>query len=355
MLINLIEVAGLIGGKITGNENVKITSVAKIEEAAPGELTFLYLPAYEKYFADTKASAILVKPGFNKTRSDITYIEVNDPNKAFSKIIIHYFSPKFSLTGIDVSASVHPLAVIGKNVAIGKNVIVSAGCRINDNVKIFHNTVLLEDVIVDEGTIIFQNVSIREKVKIGKRVIIHPGSVIGSDGFGFFTDEKGVYNKIPQIGIVVLEDDVEIGANTTIDRAAIGATTIKRGSKLDNLVQIGHNVSVGEDTVISSLTGISGSTKIGSHCILAGQVGIVGHIEIGDNIIILAKSGISKSLSKPGQYYGTPAKEAKLALKQEAHIRSLPDYLERIKQLEKQVKTLSEELKKMGNPNPEKY
>jgi UDP-3-O-[3-hydroxymyristoyl] glucosamine N-acyltransferase len=350
MTISLTEVAELTGGKITGDENIKITNLAKIEDANPGELTFLYLPAYEKYFAVTKASAILVKPGFNKIRRDIAYIEVNDPNKAFSKILIHYFSPEFSLTGIDISASVHPLSVLGKNVALGKNVVVSAGCRINDNVKIFHNTVLLENVVVDEGTIIFQNVSIREKVRIGKRVIIHPGAVIGSDGFGFFTDEKGVYHKIPQIGIVVLEDDVEIGANVTIDRAALGATAIKRGSKLDNLVQIAHNVVVGEDTVISAQTGISGSTKIGNHCILAGQVGIIGHIEIGDNIIVMAQSGISKSLSKPGQYFGSPAKEAKTAMRQEAYIRSLPDYLERIKQLEKQVKLLTEEIKKLSNP-----
>jgi UDP-3-O-[3-hydroxymyristoyl] glucosamine N-acyltransferase len=350
MTISLTEVAELTGGKITGDENIKITNLAKIEDANPGELTFLYLSAYEKYFAVTKASAILVKPGFNKTRRDIAYIEVNDPNKAFSKILIHYFSPEFSLTGIDISASVHPLSVLGKNVALGKNVVVSAGCRINDNVKIFHNTVLLENVVVDEGTIIFQNVSIREKVRIGKRVIIHPGAVIGSDGFGFFTDEKGVYHKIPQIGIVVLEDDVEIGANVTIDRAALGATIIKRGSKLDNLVQIAHNVVVGEDTVISAQTGISGSTKIGNHCILAGQVGVVGHIEIGDNIIVMARSGISKSLSKPGEYFGLFAQEAKISLKQEAHIRSLPDYLEKIKQLEKQVKLLTEEIKKLSNP-----
>jgi UDP-3-O-[3-hydroxymyristoyl] glucosamine N-acyltransferase len=354
MKISLTEVAGLIGGTITGDGNITISNLAKIEEAGTGDLTFLYLPAYDKYFETTKASAILVNPGFNKTRSDIAYIEVTDPNKAFSKILQHYFSPGFPLSGIDVSASVHPLAVIGKNVAIGKNVVISAGCKINDNVKIFHNTVLLEDVVVDEGTIIFQNVSIREKVKIGKRNVIHPGAVIGSDGFGFFTDQKGVYNKIPQIGIAVLEDDVEIGSNVTIDRATFGATIIKRGTKIDNLVQIAHNVTIGEDTVISALTGISGSTKIGNHCILAGQVGIVGHIEIGDNIIIMARSGISKSIYKPGPYYGAPAKEAKLALKQEAYVRSLPDYVERIKQLEKQVAVLNEELKNLSKLQPGK-
>lgn len=349
MIINLTEIAGLIGGKITGNENIKITNLAKIEEANPGELTFLYLPAYEKYFPETKASAILVKPGFNKTRKDITYIEVHDPNKAFSKILIHYFSPDFPLTGIDPTSSVHSTAIIGSNVALGKNVVVSAGCKIGNNVKIFHNTVLLEDVIIEEDSVIFQNVSIREKVKIGKRAIIHPGVVLGADGFGFFTDDKGVYNKIPQIGNVVLEDDVEIGANVTVDRAATGSTTIKRGTKIDNLVQIAHNVVVGEDTVISAQTGISGSTKIGNHCILAGQVGIVGHVEIGDNVILMAQSGISKSILKSGAYFGTPAQEAKTSMKREAHIRSLPDYLERIKQLEKQVKLLTEELKKLSN------
>jgi UDP-3-O-[3-hydroxymyristoyl] glucosamine N-acyltransferase len=354
MVISITEIAGFINGKITGDDNIKITNLAKIEDAGKSDLTFLYLPAYEKYFAGTKAAAILVKPGFKKTRSDITYIEVKNPNKAFSKILIQYFSPEFPLKGIDASASVHPSAILGKNIAIGKNVVISAGCRINDNVKIFHNTVLLENVEVDQDSLIFQNVSIREKVRIGKRVIIHSGAVIGSDGFGYFTDEEGVYQKIPQIGIVILEDDVEIGANVTIDRAAFGVTAIKRGTKIDNLVQIAHNVVVGEDTVISAQTGISGSARIGNKCIVAGQVGIVGHIEIGDNIVIMAQSGISKSLSKPGVYFGSPAKEAKQTIKLEAHVRSLPDYLERIKELEKQVKVLNEELNKSGGSQAEK-
>jgi UDP-3-O-[3-hydroxymyristoyl] glucosamine N-acyltransferase len=348
MGINLVEAAAFVGGVISGNENVTINNLAKIEEANPGDLTFLYMPSYEKYFPGTKASAILVKPGFNKSRNDITYIEVKDPNKAFSKLIIKYFSPEFSLNGIDSTAYIHPTATVGKNIALGKNVVISAGCKIGDNVKIYHNTVLLEDVEVDENSLLFQNVSIREKCKIGKRVTIHPGTVVGSDGFGFFTDEKGIYNKIPQIGIVIIEDDVELGSNVSIDRAAIGATVIKRGVKIDNLVQIAHNVVVGEDTVISSQTGISGSTKIGNHCIIAGQVGVVGHIEIGDNIIIMAQSGISKSINKPGQYFGTPAKEFKTTLKLEAHIRNLPEYVDRIKDLENQLKVLKEELKKFN-------
>ncbi len=347
MKIKLNEVAEFLDGKLSGNPNLEIEGLAKIEEAQTGDLTFLYLPAYEKYFPNTKASAILVKPGFARTRSDISYIEVNDPNKAFSKVLIKYYSPDFPLSDIDATAFVHPDAGIGKNVSIGKNVVISAGCKIGDNVKIFHNTVLLEDVEIGDNSLIFQNVSIREKCKIGRRVVIHHGTVIGSDGFGFFTDEKGVYQKIPQIGIVVVEDDVELGANVTVDRAAFGATVIKRGVKIDNLVQIAHNVVIGEDTVISAQSGISGSTKVGNHCILAGQVGIVGHVEIGDGVIVLAQSGISKDISKAGQYFGSPAKEVKTALKLQAHFRNLPEYVEKIKSLENQIKKLQDEIKGM--------
>ncbi len=347
MSFKLSDVAEIIGGNLVGDKNLIINNLAKIEEAQQGDLTFLYLSSYEKFFPSTKASAILVKPGFNKSRSDLSYIEVNDPNKAFAKILIHYFSPKYSLEGIDESAYIHPSAKIGENSAIGKNVVVSAGCKIGKNTKLFHNTVLLEDVEIGDDSIIFQNVSIREKSKIGSRVIIHPGTVIGSDGFGFFTDEKGAYQKIPQIGIVIIEDDVELGSNVSVDRAELGATIIRRGVKIDNLVQIAHNVVVGEDTVISALTGISGSTKIGSHNIIAGQVGIVGHIEIADHVIIMAKSGISKSITKPGQYYGTPAKEFKTAIKLEAHIRNLPGYAEKLKHLEMQIQNLTEEIKRL--------
>lgn len=348
MKVKLVEAAELVGGKIFGDSNFEINNIAKIEEAQSGDLTFLYLPAYEKYFTSTKASAILVKPNFTKSRNDITYIEVNDPNKAFFNILIHYFSPEFNLSGIDPSSFIHPSSNIGKNVSIGKNVVISAGCKIGDNVKIFHNTVLLDDVVIGDDSILFQNVSVREKCRLGKRVIIHPGTVIGSDGFGFFSDDKGVYHKIPQIGIVIIEDDVELGANVTVDRASLGATIIKRGVKLDNLVQVAHNVVIGENTVISAQTGISGSAKIGNNCMIAGQVGIVGHIEISDNVIIIAQSGVSKAITKPGQYFGSPAKEFKTALRLEAHVRNLPEYAEKIKLLENQIKSLQEEIKKLS-------
>lgn len=344
MKLSVGNLAKLINGKIYGKDETTISSVARINEAVKGDLTFLYLPAYEKYFKTTRASAILVKPGFSRSRSDITYIEVDAPDKAFAKIIEEYFSPEFTLSGIDKSSFIDQSAQIGKNVALGKNVVISARCKIGANVKIFHNTVLLENVEIAEDTIIFQNVSIRENCKLGKRNIIHPGAVIGSDGFGFNPDEKGVYHKVPQIGNVVLQDDVEIGANVTIDRASIGSTLIKSGVKIDNLVQIAHNVTIEENTIMSAQSGVSGSTKIGKNCIVAGQVGLVGHIEIGDKVVLMAQSGISKSIEKPGYYFGSPAKELKTAQRLEAHIRNLPDYAQRIKQLEDEIKLLKEQL-----------
>jgi len=335
------EAARLTGGKVYGNSDTVISGVARIEEAKEGDITFLYHSSYEKYFKSTKATAIFIKPGFNKLRSDITYIEVDSPEKAFSEIIIKNFKPGYKLEGIDSTAFIHESAKAGKNLALGRNVIVSAGCKIGNNVRIFHNSVILDNVEIGDDSLIFQNVSIREKTIIGKKAIIHAGAVIGSDGFGFNPDENGVYQKIPQIGNVILKDEVEIGSGTTIDRAALGSTIIGNRTKIDNLVQIGHNVVVGEDTVISAQTGISGSCKIGSNCVIAGQVGIAGHLTIGDKVVLLAKSGITKSLLKPGYYFGYPAKELKVSHRLEAHIRNLPAYSEKIKELELEVKRLS--------------
>ncbi|MAT60004.1 MAG: UDP-3-O-(3-hydroxymyristoyl)glucosamine N-acyltransferase [Ignavibacteriae bacterium] len=346
MKISVREAAYYIGGTIFGDENLSFNNVAKIEEAENGDLTFLYLSSYEKYFSTTKASVIIVKPDFKKTRDDITYIQVENPNVAFQKIIIKYFNNLPQLSTSPHNLVVSPTAVIGKNVKFGNNVVIKDRTVVEDNSFIFDNTVILEDCFIGEGSIIYPNVSIREKCSIGKNVIIHSGVVIGSDGFGFTPDEKGVYFKVPQIGNVIIEDNVEIGANTAIDRAAMGSTVIKRGSKIDNLVQIGHNVIVGENTVISGQTGISGSTKIGNNSILAGQVGLAGHLEIGDKVIIGAQSGVSKSITKPGMYFGYPAKEMAIALRTEAHIRNLPKYAERIKDLENKISELEKKINK---------
>jgi UDP-3-O-[3-hydroxymyristoyl] glucosamine N-acyltransferase len=345
MKIGIREIASLIDGNISGDDTLEISNVAKIEDAKPGELTFLYLSSYEKYFSTTKASVIIVKNGYSKTRSDVTYIETEFPEKAFFKIVEKYFPPQFPLVGIDSSAFIHSTAKIASNAAIGKNVVVSAGCNIQENAKIFHNTTLAENVSIGCNCLIHSNVSIREESKIGNNVIIHSGTVVGSDGFGYSTNEKGEYEKIPQIGNVIVEDDVEIGSNVSIDRAAIGSTIIKRGCKIDNLVQIAHNVILGEHTVISSQTGVSGSTKVGDHCILAGQAGLVGHIELGNNVIITAQSGVSKSILKPGYYMGSPAREIKTAQKIGVHLHNLPEYAKKISELEEEINKLKEKLK----------
>lgn len=346
MVIKLEEAAEIVGGNISGNKNITINNFAKIEEARPGDLTFLYLDAYKKFFPSTKASAILVKPDFEKSRDDITYIVVENPNKAFFKLIKHYFKPDYKISGIDPSAFIHPTAVIGKDAAIGKNVVISEGCRIGDNVKIFHNTVLLHNVEIGDNTILYQNISIRENCIIGKNCIIHANTAIGSDGFGYDIDEKGIADKIPQIGNVIIEDDVEIGSNVSIDRASIGSTLIKKGVKIDNLVQIAHNVVVGENTIIAGQVGIAGSSKIGKNCFLLGQSGISGHLEITDNVIIHVQAGVPKSIKKPGNYFGSPAKEIKEAFKLEAHYRNLGNYAQKLQELEKIVKELQEEINK---------
>jgi UDP-3-O-[3-hydroxymyristoyl] glucosamine N-acyltransferase len=344
MGLSLFDIALLVDGVITGNADVFIDAVAKIEDAKEGELTFLYADSFKKFFPGTKASAILVKTGFEKTRGDITYIEVADPNRAFIKVLLTYFSPEFKLTGIDETAYIDKSASVGQNAAIGKNVVIGAGCKIGSNVKIFHNTVISDDVEIGDDTLIFQNVSIREKCFIGKRVIIHPGTVIGSDGFGYVPDANGAYIKIPQIGNVVIEDDVELGSNVSIDRAALGSTIVKKGTKIDNLVQVAHNVVIGEHTAISGQSGISGSSKLGSRCILAGQAGVSGHVELGDGVIVGAQSGVSKSLPKAGIYFGSPAKELKEAKRTEVHIRNLESYAGRIKRLEDELNKLKEKL-----------
>jgi UDP-3-O-[3-hydroxymyristoyl] glucosamine N-acyltransferase len=348
MKIKLKLAADFVGGVVIGDPEIEITGIAKIEEAKEGDLTFLYLPLYEKFLSTTKASAVIISPEFKKTRDDLTYIEVKNPNVALQKIIISFLKPKINLTGISSSASIDPTAVIGKNVVIGKYVVIEAGCIIGDNSVIYHNTAILENVKIGNDCLIYTNVSIRENCVLGNKVIIHSNTVIGSDGFGYIPDEKGVYNKVPQIGNVVLEDDVELGSNVSVDRAALGSTVIKKGVKIDNLVQIAHNVIIGEHTGIASQTGIAGSTTIGKHCILAGQVGVVGHVELADQVMITAQSGVSKSITKPGKYRGSPAQDLGQWLKVEAHLRNIPAYAEKIKKLEEKIAFLEKEFSQIS-------
>lgn len=339
-MISAKEAAQLTGASLTGNPELQISGLANIEDASSGELTFLGSSAYAKYFNSTGASAIFVKKDFAKSRPELTYLEVDDPAKAFYTILIKCFFPSYPLEGIDASAYIDPTAKLGENVAIGKNVVVPKGCKIGCNTRMFHNTVLGENVEIGDDCLIFQNVSIRENCILGNRIILHPGVVIGSDGFGYIRDEAGNPIKLPQIGNVIIEDDVEIGANSTIDRGALKSTIIKKGVKIDNLVQVAHNVVIGENTALSAQTGVAGSTKLGRNVIAAGQVGIADHLTVADNVILTAKTGVSKPITKPGIYFGHPVKEQKKAHLLEAHIRMLPEYADKIKALESKIKEL---------------
>ena len=258
----------------------------------------------------------------------------------------------------NVKKEIHPTAIIsttakvGNNCTFGSHVFIGERVTIGDNVTILSNSVILEDTVINNDCFIHPNVTIREQTEIGARVIIHSGTVIGSDGFGFSPNANGKYDKIPQVGKVVLEDDIEIGANCCIDRATMGETRIKRGTKLDNLIQIAHNVIIGEDTVIAAQTGISGSTKIGNHCVIAGQVGTAGHITIADNTTIGAQTGITKSITTQGKTYsGYPAKEHNSAKKIEASIRQLPELIREVRDLKNKIIELESNTHNIGNHN----
>jgi UDP-3-O-[3-hydroxymyristoyl] glucosamine N-acyltransferase len=343
------EIATFVRGEISGNQGIDILRVAKIEEAGPGDLTFLANPKYEKHVAATHASAILVAASFDTNRSglpaNLTFIKVPDPYVAFlqvMKLITPVPDPFWK--GIHPTAVAALTASIGANVSLGAHVVVGNNAVVGDNTKIGHGCVVGDDVRIGEGSMLYPNATVNHGCRVGKNVIIQSGAVIGSDGFGFAPKSDGTYEKIPQMGIVVLEDDVEIGANCTVDRATIGQTLLKRGVKLDNMVHIAHNVVIGENTVIAAQTGISGSTKVGKNVVIAGQVGIVGHIEIADRTVLLAKTGVSKNTEAGVTYWSTPAKEHKRALKIEVVLRSLPELAQDVEELKKSVEELSDRL-----------
>ncbi len=346
------EIAGMLQGEVVGDGNVEICRVAKIEEAGEGDLTFLANPKYEKYLRQTKASAVLVSRELDlqSYRGDDvpSFIRVRDPYVGFL-LTLKKLTPTIDPfpTGIHPSAIVSPSARLGANVGIGPLVSIGDGVEIGENTKIAAGCVIARDARIGGDCLFYPNVTIYHQCRVGDRVIVHSGTVIGSDGFGQAPQPDGTYEKIPQLGIVVVEDDVEIGANCTIDRATLGETLIRRGVKLDNLIHIAHNVVVGENTVMAAQVGVSGSTKIGKNSIIAGQVGIVGHIEIAERSVILAQSGVSKSLTKPGKtYFGYPAKEQRKAQRIEVALRRLPEMMQELEDLKKRVETLIRELQK---------
>jgi UDP-3-O-[3-hydroxymyristoyl] glucosamine N-acyltransferase len=331
------EIASLISGELIGDGSVKIRGVAGIEEAKTGDLTFLANPAYRANLEKTGASAVIV--GKEIERLKIPLIRHNNPYYAFCKALEIFTIKKDFPEGIHKSTILGKSVKIGKGVHIGPYVVIGDRVQIEDRVTILAGSIVGDDSVLGEESFLYPRVTIQEQSLIGKRVILHPGVVIGSDGFGY-AKEGGVYHKIPQVGKVVLEDDVEIGANTTIDRATLGETRVCRGTKIDNLVQIGHNVTIGENSILSGQAGISGSTRIGKNVTIGGQVGIMGHIKIGDNVMIGAQAGATKSIPSKTIVSGYPAREHSKAKKIEACITLLPLYVKKIRELEKKFKDL---------------
>ncbi len=337
------DIARLIGASVDGNAEVEISGIGKIEDARPGEITFLANPKYQKYFDTTGASAVIVSEDFKGKRPGMTLLRAKDPYVAFVFTLKAMIPPPEPLSaGVNPVAYISPKAVIGKDVRVGAFVCILDNARIADGVKISHGSVIGEDVEIGENSLIYPNVTVYQGCRIGKNVIIHSGTVVGSDGFGFAPKEDGTYDKIPQLGRVVIEDDVEIGSNCSVDRATLGETRICRGVKIDNLVQIAHNVVVGANTVIAAQSGIAGSTKLGKNCVLAGQVAIVGHLEIADRTTIAGKSGISKSIKEPGKiFFGIPAKEIRESKRIEGALRMLPKIIEEFTALQQKVEKLT--------------
>lgn len=351
----LSDIATLVHGTLSGDGLIGIERVAKIEDAIPGDITFLANQKYRKHLLTTRASAVLIARDENfkelaESTNAIALVRVPDPYLAFLKLIEIFHPPAERLPeGVHSSAVVSPSAKLGGNIAVGAHVVIGQRCVIGEGSTIHPGVVVGDDVTIGTDALLYSNVSIRECCKLGDRVTIHPGAVIGSDGFGFAPKPDGTYEKIPQRGIVVIESDVEIGSNTTIDRATLGETRIKQGAKLDNLVQIGHNVVIGRHTVIAGQSGISGSTKIGDYCVIAGQVGFAGHLEIADHTTFGAKTGVPKSIKESGKiYFGYPARELRTTLKLEAALNQLPQLLVDVREMGSRLETLGEKLNELS-------
>ncbi|MCZ2356915.1 MAG: UDP-3-O-(3-hydroxymyristoyl)glucosamine N-acyltransferase [Bacteroidia bacterium] len=340
MKLTLSQIAQITGGIVEGSDSIEVCQLAKIEEAQTGSLTFLHNPKYIPFLYTTQASAILINRDFVLERSvETALIRVPNAYAAFTQLLqLTSEDLTENLSGIEQPCYIDPTAQIGLNCYIGAFSYIGPNVVIGSNTQIYPHTYLGRGVQIGNNTRIHSNTTIYQNCHIGSHCIIHSGVVIGSDGFGFVPSANGSFQKIPQIGIVLIEDNVEIGANTCIDRATLGETRIRSGVKIDNLVQIAHNVDVGENTVIAAQSGISGSTKLGKNCMIGGQVGIVGHLNIADGTQVGAQSGISKSIKNTGKAMrGSPAQDIKLQLKIEALIRNLPDLFEKVSRLEKLV------------------
>ena len=344
------DIAKLLKAELIGNGDREISRVAKIEEAGEGDLTFLANPKYARYLGETHASAVLVAKNVSfppgKTEKDFALLRVDDPYAAFVHAVAAFHPPAAPVSpGIHPASVIDPTAVLEADVRVAACAVIGVRCHVGSRTMIGPGVALGDGVVVGTDCILYANVVVREQCVIGDRVILQPGAVIGGDGFGFAPQQDGSYEKIPQVGNVVLEDDVEIGANTTIDRATLGETRVKKGTKLDNLIQVAHNVVIGENTVSAAQTGISGSTKIGKNVMIGGQVGFTGHLEVADGTKIGAQSGVHRSVSVPNTIiFGSPAMPQREAFRVQGAITQLPDLLQTVRTLQNEVDELKRRL-----------
>lgn len=340
------QIAEIINGTVEGDPEAKVNNFGRIENATPGELAFLANPKYEEHIYNTRASVIIVSQDFQSEKEiNATLIKVPDAYSAFAMLLTEYEKIKRqNLAGIQQPVYIHATAKIGSNVFIGAFSYIAENAVIGDNVKIYPQVYIGENVVIDDNTVLLPGVKIHYNCVVGKNVSIHSGTVIGGDGFGFAPQSDGSYKKVPQIGNVVIEDFVEIGGNVTIDRSTIGSTIIRSGAKLDNLIQIAHNVEIGSNTVIAAQSGISGSTKIGKNVMIGGQAGIVGHVQIADGVKINAQSGVTKSIkTEKLAVTGSPAFDYTQSLKSQILSRNLPSLEKRIQELESKIAELIQE------------
>jgi UDP-3-O-[3-hydroxymyristoyl] glucosamine N-acyltransferase len=339
-------IADFLKGEIVGNPNVTVSNVAKIEEGKPGTLAFLSNPKYSKFLYTTNASIVLINKEFELEKPVApTLIRVDNAYESFAKLLDLANSMQKEKVGVHPQAAIEPSAKIGTNAYVGAFVYIGEGVTIGNNVKIYANCYIGDRTTIGNNCILYAGVKIYDSCIIGNNCIFHAGTVIGSDGFGFAPQSDGSYQKIQQIGNVIIEDDVEIGANSAIDRATMGSTIIRKGVKLDNLIQIAHNVEIGENTAMAAQGGIAGSTKIGKGCLFGGQVGIAGHITVADGVKLSAKAGVTNNLKIPGEILiGAPAINAKLFSKSFIHFKNLPEMRADIDELKRKIEKMEQNL-----------
>ncbi|GAA4028789.1 UDP-3-O-(3-hydroxymyristoyl)glucosamine N-acyltransferase [Flavobacterium cheonhonense] len=336
MKFTAAQIAGILEGEVVGNPNAEVFKLSKIEEGTEGSLTFLANPKYVNYIYSTNATITIVNSTFEpESELKTTLIKVEDAYQSFSKLLEYYNQVKLMKSGIEQPSVISENVTYGENLYLGSFCYIGKNVVIGKNVKIYPNSFIGDNVTIGDDCIFFAGVRIYSESVIGNNCVIHSGTIIGSDGFGFAPQEDGTYNKVPQIGNVILEDNVEVGSCTTIDRATLGSTIIRKGVKLDNQIQIAHNVEIGENTVIAAQTGVAGSTKIGKSCMIGGQVGIAGHLTIGNNVRVQAQSGIGRNIPDGETLQGSPSFNYSDWNKSYVHFRNLPKIVAELEELKK--------------------